>query len=73
MTTTTDRDAPPAGSAGVAGETVDSVTIASYVCDLLGGLRVMTASRANRELEFLDYLLAMAETEAASHLPDRIQ
>lgn len=74
MTSTTDRDALKAGAAAaVPGTTVDAITIAHYVSDLLGGLRVMTASHANGELEFLDYLLAMAESEAASYLPDRVQ
>ena len=38
--------------------------VASYVCDYVRGIRALTRDARQRDVRFLDYLLAMAETEA---------
>ena len=38
--------------------------VASYVCNHLRGVRALTREVRQRDIRFLDYLLAMAETEA---------
>lgn len=46
-------------------DTVPATTdVASYVADMVKGLRELTGEAGARELAFLDYLLAMAEDEA---------
>lgn len=49
---------------------VPTPDVASYVAEMLDGLRVLTGEPGRKDLQFLDYLLALAANEAttlASH------
>jgi hypothetical protein len=46
--------------------TPSTANIAAYVVEVTQGVRELTRGRKQRDLRFLDYLLAMAEAEAAS-------